>query len=316
MARYRRGLPQLGGDLFLTDAGLETDLIFNRGIEIREFAAHTLLPDAAGRQALTDYYRRFLSLAGELDAGFILDTQTWKAHPHWAEALGADDQALRRANRESAEYVVALREEFAGNEKPIVLNGFIGPRGDAYAPETEVAEHEAENYHATQVGWLAETGIDMVTAMTFAQSPEAVGVVRAASAAGLPAVVSFTVETDGRLPSGQPLGEAIEFVDRETDSAAAYFMINCAHPDHFFHILDDSDWAKRIRGVRCNASRMSHAELDDAEQLDDGDPVEFGESYGALKARMPWLNVFGGCCGSDFRHVAEAARHLTASRQR
>jgi homocysteine S-methyltransferase len=311
MANYRRELPQLTGDLFLTDAGIETDLMFNHGIEIREFAAHTLLPDQAGREALANYLRGFLSLAKQHDAGLILDSQTWKAHMHWAGDLDADEQELHDANQDAIAFIAGLRDEFADNGKPIVLNGVIGPRGDAYAPEAEVAASESEEYHARQIGWLAGTEVDMVTALTFTQSDEAIGVVRAARSAGLPIVISFTVETDGRLPTGQPLEEAIRAVDEATDSAAAYFMVNCAHPDHFFHVLDDADWAQRIRGLRCNASRLSHAELDECEELDDGDPVELAEQYKSIMKTMPWLNVFGACCGSDLRHVTEIARAVT-----
>jgi homocysteine S-methyltransferase len=150
----------------------------------------------------------------------------------------------------------------------------------------------------------------MVTAMTFTQSDEARGLVLAARQAGLPVVVSFTVETDGRLPTGQPLDEAIEAVDHATAAAAAYFMVNCAHPDHFAHVLGDTPWARRIRGIRCNALRRSHAELDASTSLDAGDPVELSQQYSAIRARMPWLNVFGGCCGSDLRHVTQIARAL------
>lgn len=308
MSKYRNGLPQLSGDLFLTDAGLETDLIFNHGIEIREFAAHTLLPDAHGREAVANYLRGFLSLAKTCDAGFVLDSQTWKAHLHWAEDLAETEQELHAANRDAIAFIAELRDEFSENNKPIVLNGVIGPQGDAYAPEGRLAASEAEKYHSKQIGWLAETEVDMVTALTFTQSHEAIGLVRAARAAGLPVVISFTVETDGRLPTGQPLNEAIAAVDDATDGAAAYFMVNCAHPDHFFDALDDSDWARRIRGLRCNASRLSHEELDECEVLDDGDPVELADQYKAITTTMPWLNVFGGCCGSDLRHVAEIAK--------
>ena len=311
MRKYRQGLPQLSGELFLTDAGIETDLIFNHGIEIREFAAHTLLPDPAGREALRNYFREFLSLANEHDAGFILDSQTWKTHMHWAADLGEDEQELHDANEASIAFIAGLRNEFSGNSKPIVLNGSIGPRGDAYAPEAEVAADEAEEYHAKQLGWLAETEVDMVTALTFTQSDEAIGVVRAARELGLPIVVSFTVETDGRLPTGQSLAEAILAVDDATNSAAEYFMVNCAHPDHFIEVLDDTEWARRIRGLRCNASRLSHAELDECEVLDDGDPVELGEQYGSIANKMPWLNVFGSCCGSDLRHVRQIAHVMT-----
>lgn len=310
MALYRDNLPQLGGDLYLTDAGLETDLIFNHDIEIREFAAHTLLPDDATRDSMANYFRGFLQLAKDTDAGFIVDTQTWKAHRHWSSDLGESVEELEATNRASVEFIAALREEFAGNTKPIVLNAPIGPRGDAYAPEDLISAEDAEAYYVEQLGWLADTELDMVTALTFTQASEAIGLVRAALTTGFPAVVSFTVETDGRLPTGQPLGEAIDEVDSETGDAAAYFMVNCAHPEHFSAVLETDGWARRIRGLRCNASRKSHEELDNSETLDDGNPQELGHQVADMVRQLPWINVIGGCCGSDLRHVREIHRAL------
>lgn len=308
MGKYRTELPQLSGDLFLTDAGLETDLIFNQGIEIREFAAHTLLSERKGREALLNYFRGFLNLANDNDAGFILDSQTWKAHSHWATDLGANEDELRKANFDAIDFIADIRDEYSSNGKPIVLNGLIGPRGDAYAPDTLLAAEASEKYHSKQIEWLAGTQVDMVTALTFTQSSEAIGVVRAAQKFGLPIVVSFTVETDGKLPTGQTLAEAITTVDSGTNSGASYFMVNCAHPDHFIEDLTNEDWARRIKGLRCNASRMSHAELDECEVLDDGNPIELASEYKDISLKMPWLNIFGGCCGSDLRHVTEIAK--------
>ena len=310
MTLYRNALPQLSGGIFLTDAGLETDLIFNRGVEIREFAAHTLLPEPRGRAAIERYFEGFLSLARDMDVGYILDTVTWKAHRHWASALGETPAELRAANEASAALAAELRER-ARNPRPVVLNAVIGPRGDAYRPEQKIAADDAERYYGEQLGWLVSTEIDMVTGLTFNQASEAIGLVRAAGAAGLPAVISFTVETDGRLPDGQPLGEAIEAVDDGTGAAAAYFMVNCAHPDHFADALAGG-WARRVLGIRANASRRSHAELDDAPDLDAGDPHELGQLYAGLLQRLPWLNVFGACCGGDLRHVRSIARAIAA----
>lgn len=303
-------LPQLAGRIFLTDAGLETDLIFNHGVEIRGFAAHTLLPIPADREKMAAYFRGYLRLAQELGTGYILDAPTWKTHPHWAADLGEDEAAQRRVNHEAIAFVAGLRDEFLDAGGPILLNAVIGPRGDAYAPDATISAAQAESYHATQLGWLAETEVDMVTALTHTQGDEAAGFSRAAKAAGLPHVISFTVETDGRLPTGETLAEAIVKVDAASDGAAAYFMVNCAHPDHFAGELTDAGWARRIRGLRCNASRKSHAELDASETLDDGNPDELARQYAEIKARMPWLNVFGGCCGSDLRHVTAIARRV------
>lgn len=310
MAVYRDALPQLGGEFFLTDAGLETDLIFNHGIEIPVFAAHTLLGDPQGQAAMQHYFEGFLELARELDAGFILDAPTWRAHAHWADELGCDEAELRRANEAAVTFAEGLRAA-AGNRRPVVINAVIGPRGDAYRPEQVIAAEDARAYYAQQLGWLKPTAADLVSALTFNQASEATGFVQAAEAAGFPAAVSFTVETDGRLPTGQSLGEAIAEVDSATAGAAAYFMVNCAHPDHFAGVLDPgSGWARRIRGIRANASRRSHAELDEAPELDAGDPHELAADYVALARRLPWLNIFGGCCGSDLRHVRAIASAL------
>jgi S-methylmethionine-dependent homocysteine/selenocysteine methylase len=310
MARYRNALPQLSGDVFLTDAGVETDLIFNHGIEIREFAAFTLLPTPTGRAALMRYFEGFLTLARERNTGFVLDSVTWKAHAHWAKSLGMNIAELRAANEESIRFIADLRDRFSANAKPIVLNAVIGPRGDAYRPEAKIAMEDADAYFAEQLGWLAATDADMITALTFNQAGEAAGLARAARAVGMPVVVSFTVETNGALPNGQSVADAITQVDEATDRYPAYYMINCAHPDHFTSTLEDVAWARRIRGVRANASRKSHAQLDASTTLDAGDPQELAGQYRQLAQRMPWLNVFGGCCGTDLRHVTAISRSL------
>ncbi len=312
MSRYRHSLPQLSGDLFLTGAGLETDLMFNHGIEVKHFASHTLLPDKVGRQALTNYYRGLLTLAQETGAGFILETETFKAQMFWAETFGATEDELHEINNQAVAFAAGLRGEFSANEQPIILNGGVGSQGDAYNPEPKVAAEQAEHYHAKQLSWLAQTDIDMVTGY-FPESVEPVGFVRASRNSGLPAAVSLTLETDGRLHTGQPLQEAIESIDEATDNGAAYFMVHCVHPDHLPGIIEGADWARRIRGIRCNASRKSHAELNESETLDDGNPVELGSQYKEIKSRMPWVNIVGGCCGTDLRHVTQIARAIAGS---
>jgi S-methylmethionine-dependent homocysteine/selenocysteine methylase len=305
MPKYRDSLPQLSNKLFITDAGLETDIIFNKGMEIREFAAHTLLPIPKGKEVLREYFTGFVELAREMGVGYILDSPTWKAHMHWAKDLGQTEEELHQANKDAVAFVADIRDKYADSDLPIVLNGVIGPRGDAYAPEVEIVVDEAEAYHSKQMSWLAETEVDMVTALTFPQCDEAIGAVKAAKKYGLPIAVSFCVELDGHLPNGQSLENAITAVDAATDNYTSYFMVNCAHPDHFSKEMTGEDWSQRIQGVRCNASRMSHAELDNAEVLDDGDPVELAGQYAEMLNTMPWMHIFGACCGSDIRHVRE-----------
>ena len=296
-------LPQLEGQLFLTDGGIETTLIFHRGLDLPLFAAFVLLKDEQGTQALRDYYEPYLDLAFERDLGFVLESPTWRASPRWASELGYGAEELDSVNRKAIALMEELRDAYAGAGE-IVISGCIGPQDDGYSPDTKLSAGEAQDYHAVQIGTFADASADMVCAITMTYADEAIGIARAAQDAGLPAAISFTLETDGRLPSGQGLGEAIEEVDAETGSAPAYYMINCAHPTHFEGVLEGgAAWAHRIRGLRANASTKSHAELEEAEELDEGDPDDLGPRYAALRERLPNLNVLGGCCGTDHRHV-------------
>jgi S-methylmethionine-dependent homocysteine/selenocysteine methylase len=302
---YRQGLPQLEDRLFLTDGGIETTLIFHRGLDLPLFAAFVLLKAEAGAGALREYYEPYVALADEQDLGFVLESPTWRANPRWAAELGYSTEQLDRANREAIALMETVRSE-RKSEAPSVISGCIGPHDDGYNPSVRLSADQAEEYHAQQIGTFSDTAADMVTAITMTYPDEAIGIVRAATAAGIPAAISFTLETDGRLPNGQALGDAIEEVDGATDNAAAYFMINCAHPTHFEDVVQaDEPWRERIRGLRANASMRSHAELDEAEDLDEGDPAGLGARYAALTDHLRHLNVVGGCCGTDHRHVGE-----------
>ena len=297
-------LPQLSDRVFLTDGGVETDLMFNHGHDLPCFASIVMVNTNSGRSALEAYYRPYLELAGRLGHGFILESPTWRASSDWAGPLGYDCESLDRANEAAIELMRSLREAYAAGGNPIVVSGCVGPRGDGYQPTEMMTADEAQSYHHRQLGCFARAGADMAAAVTMTYADEAIGIVRAAASHGLPVAVSFTTETDGRLPDGATLAEAIDRVDDATDHGPAYYMINCAHPDHFAGALDQGErWTNRIRGIRANASRMSHAELDEAEQLDDGDPREFGDLYRTLRDRFPQLTVLGGCCGTDHRHI-------------
>jgi len=300
---HRTELPQLGDQVFLTDGGIETTLIFHEGLDLPLFAAFDLLKDDEGTEALRRYYEPYLELARERGLGFVLESPTWRASPRWAGELGYSADQLDDLNRRAIALMEQLRDAHEGSG-PIVISGCIGPQGDGYDPQGMLSADEARAYHSVQIGTFADTSADMVCAITMTYADEATGVTRAALDAGLPAAISFTLETDGRLPSGQGLGEAIEQVDAETDSGPAYYMINCAHPTHFDSVIEGgAPWAGRIRGLRANASTKSHAELDEAEELDEGDPDDLGPRYAALRGKLPNLNVLGGCCGTDHRHV-------------
>lgn len=303
MTRYRSALPQLSNKSFLTDGGLETTMVFHEKIDLPCFAAFDLLSHAKGLETLMAYYESYASLAVQNNLGFILETVTWRAGPDWIAEIGYPADALEKICRDSVEILLPLRDRYDSAATPMVISGQLGPRGDGYDGARAMSADLACAYHARQIGALAATEADMVSALTLPYAEEAIGIARAAVEAGIPSVISFTVETDGRLPSGQPLSEAIIEVDEATDSAPAYYMINCAHTTHFEHVLEDASWAKRIRATRANASCLSHAELDESPTLDEGDPAAFGREHRALVERFPHINILGGCCGTDLRHV-------------
>ena len=305
--RYRLALPQLGGEVFLTDGGIETTLIFHEGLDLPHFGAFHLLANEAGREALRRYFAGHAALARRHRVGFILESATWRANADWGRRLGYDAEELARANRQAIELLAELRADLETAATPMVVSGCVGPRGDGYDPGQLMDADQAFAYHREQIEVFAGTDADMVTAITMTNTSEAIGVARAARAAGLPSAISLTVETDGRLPTGQPLEEAIREIDRATDGSPAYYMINCAHPTHFMDILDGGDWMERLRGLRANASRCSHAELDEATELDEGDPEELGRQYAELRRRFPGITVLGGCCGTDRRHIERIA---------
>jgi S-methylmethionine-dependent homocysteine/selenocysteine methylase len=314
MAKYRHQLPQLNGAFFLTDSGLETTLIFHDGIDLPYFAAFDLLKNETGRAALRRYFASHASIAKAKGCGFILESPTWRASSDWGTKLGYGDADIAEVNRQAIAMLVEQRGIFETGNSPMVISGCVGPRGDGYNPGEMMTAEEAEAYHARQIGAFAQTEADMVTAITMTYEAEAVGVTRAARAAGLPVVISFTVETDGNLPSGQTLKNAIEAVDAATGEGPAYYMINCAHPDHFAGALAANEsWVKRIKGLRANASRLSHAELDEAEELDDGNPEELGRQYRDLQRVLGHVTVMGGCCGTDHRHIEAIGQACTTA---
>jgi len=309
MPKYRNELPQLSGSIFLTDGGIETTLIFHEGLDLPHFAAFHLLTDARGREALHNYFRTYANLARDYGVGLLLESATWRANPDWGRKLGYSGAALTEVNRKAIELLQTIRDEFENEKTKVVISGCVGPRGDGYTPADLMDAEEARQYHLEQIGIFSNTDADMVTAMTMNYVDEAIGITNAAKSVGMPIVISFTVETDGRLPSGQSLKDAIENLDAATNHAPAYYMINCAHPTHFESQLASGEpWVGRIRGLRANASAKSHAALNDSSELDEGNAVELGLQYRRLAGKLGRLNVLGGCCGTDHRHVEEICK--------
>jgi S-methylmethionine-dependent homocysteine/selenocysteine methylase len=308
VSKYRHRLPQLRNSLFLTDGGLETTLVFHEKIDLPYFAAFDLLKNEAGIAQLRRYFETYTGIALDRQVGIVLEAPTWRANPDWAAKLGYDEASLADANRTAIGLLLEVRAALETAATPIVISGNLGPRGDGYRPDARMSVSEAARYHGAQIRTFADTDADMVAAFTMNYVEEALGIAQAARAAGMPLAVSFTVETDGKLPSGQSLIEAIGRVDAETDEYPVYYLINCAHPSHFENVLEElGAKVRRIRGLRANASRRSHAELDASTDLDAGNPDELGGEYRALSRKLPALTVVGGCCGTDDRHVAAIA---------
>ncbi|MBL0372892.1 homocysteine S-methyltransferase family protein [Rhizobium sp. KVB221] len=303
MAKYRHDLPQLKGGDFLTDGGMETTFVFHRGMELPHFASFPLLDTDEGRAEIVRYFEPYIEIARTRGVGFILDSPTWRANPDWGPRLGYDEDGLIALNIRSIEFLESLRRRWETPETPIVLEGVIGPRGDGYkAGNMDPAD--AEDYHSLQIEAFSRSSADVVAAFTMNTTGEAIGIARAAKAAAMPCVISFTVETDGGLVNGTSLREAIELTEEATGGSPIYYMVNCAHPTHFDQALKNGDkWVKRIVGIRANSSTKSHQELDESTEIDIGDPVDLGRRYRALRKDYPDMRILGGCCGTDHRHL-------------
>ncbi|MBZ5738721.1 homocysteine S-methyltransferase family protein [Nocardioides mangrovi] len=290
----------LAGARHVSDGGLETDLIFHHGVDLPEFAAFPLVEDDAGRALLRDYYDGYAAVARRAGAGLTMESPTWRANPDWGARVGYDAAGLDRANTAAIGFLRGLAD---GYDLPDVrVIGAIGPRGDGYVAGERVDPDEAADYHSAQVAAFAGAGADLVAAYTLTGAEEGIGIVRAARAAGVPVLVGFTVETDGRLPDGTSLREAVERVDAAAEPDG--YVVNCAHPTHIAPGLEAGDWLSRIVQVNPNASTMTHEELDAAEELDEGDLGLLASSLTALRPQLPSLGIVGGCCGTDARHVA------------
>jgi S-methylmethionine-dependent homocysteine/selenocysteine methylase len=309
MTKYRIDLPQQSMSTFMTDGGLETDLIFNKGIDLPEFAAFDLLKNEEGKEVLSKYYLDYLNVSKQKCSGFILEAPTYRANPDWALKIGYSLESLDAMNRTAVQEMEKIRNDYENENFKIAISVCIGPRGDGYSPDNKMSIKMAEEYHSVQIKTIADTNADLVSALTVNYNEEAIGIVNAAKKNNIPVVISYTVETDGKLPSGESLEEAIISLDNITDNYVSYFMINCAHPDHFVNVLDpDSNWTNRIKGIRANASCKSHSELDESETLDEGDKEQLARRYKHLKTLLPNLNIIGGCCGTDHTHMEEICK--------
>jgi S-methylmethionine-dependent homocysteine/selenocysteine methylase len=311
MGITKQKLPQLADKICITDGGMETDLMFHHQLDLPELAAYDLLRHQQGYETLLNYYKTYAELAQRYQLGLVLETPTWRANADWGHKIGDSPQDLEKFNLQSVKLIEDIRGKYGDEDVPIVISGLLGPHGDGYTPSQIMTVSEAQDYHSVQIATFAQSNVDMIAAHTLNYVEEAIGITLAAQEYGLSVCISFTVETDGKLPTGTTLEQAIHIVDKATDHGPAYYMINCAHPTHFSHLFNtQNSWLKRVKGLRGNASCLSHAELNESATLDEGSPTQFGAELGDLKSISPHLTVLGGCCGTDYRHIEQICKNL------
>ena len=302
---------RINANTFLTDGGLETDMIFTKNIDLPHFAAFPLLDNPKHMNTLQMYYSAYLDVAKKNGTGYILESPTWRANKDWGFKLGYNEQDLFRVNQKAIQCLKELKEIYKNDICDIFISGLIGPRGDGYTIDTKMTALEAHSYHLLQIKAFKKAEVDMVSAITLTYTEEAIGATLAAKENNLPIVISLTVETDGKMPNGDSLEKAIYQIDKATSDYPLYYMINCAHPSHFIDVIrTQNNWTSRIKGIRANASCKSHAELDEATELDAGNVDELGQWHAILNKYLPGLSVYGGCCGTDASHIESICKHI------
>lgn len=300
---------------YLTYGGNETYLLFVQGFPLREFCAFEVFEDeAAWTRLVSGLLAPIAKAAADSKMGLMTDCLVWRASADYARRLGTADVATlnERAVRRTRDFLAGWRDGSASAKAcPVIVSADHGPRGDGYAVTGRVAADAAYDYHAPQVEALAAAGVDLLVPLTMTSLQETLGILRAAQRHGLPALVSPTIEPDGKLPDGTPLGDFVRAVDEATAGYPVAFMVNCVHPTHLEPILRGGRergeaWVSRIRGLRANASAKTHAELDNSTELDRGDPVALAAGVQSLQ-RTYDLSVVGGCCGTDAEHLQRIA---------
>ncbi|MDX6699650.1 MAG: homocysteine S-methyltransferase [Solirubrobacteraceae bacterium] len=306
------GFPQpQPGVLHLTEGGQETELMYKHGHELPEFAMYPLLDDPRALADLTDMYTRYLEVAAAHGFVAVMGGLDYRASPDWASKLGISSDGLAEFQLRSIEFLRDVARPFQGQVPRILIAGIVGPRGDAYGRDRTITAAEAEEYHGVQIETLSRAGVDLVSAMTFNNVPEGVGLARAAAKAGLPLSLSFMVDPAGRLLTGPTLKDAVEAVDEQAgDARPDFYGINCSHPIEFEPALVDGPWLQRIRSLRPNASMAEKQALCQIGHLEAGDPEALGAHMGALARRLPHIDVWGGCCGTWDDHLRAIARRL------
>jgi homocysteine S-methyltransferase len=301
---------------YLTEGGQETEIMYKYGYELPSFALFPLLDNPGAVTELRGMYGRYLDTAARHGFGVVIGALDYRASPDWGSLLGYSSEQLAEMQMRSISFLREVAQPYQARVPALLYAGIVGPRGDAYETNQTITADEAEEYHGAQLATLARAGVDLVEAMTFTSVPEMVGLSRAASLAGLPLSISFTLDNSTRqLPSGPTLKDAIETIDAQTgDDRPAFYGINCSHPLEFMPAIEPGPWFERVRCLRPNAAMMDKISLCTLGHLESGDPVELGELMGGLARQYPHIDMWGGCCGTWETHLDEIARNVYAAR--
>jgi homocysteine S-methyltransferase len=306
--------PQSDDLIYLTEGGFETELMYLHGFELPCFAAFHLLDSTKGYQAVRDLYARVCDVAAAESTGLLLGWLNYRASPDWGAKLGLSPEALRAATLRSIAMLADLRKSYAGQVPHFAISDAIGPRGDAYGTGGAITEAEAEDYHSVQLETLKHSDVDVIWAATQNNVPEVIGMARAARALGLEIAVAWSLNAESRLSSGPTLAEAITRTDAAVPGVVAWHSLTCSHPLEFTPALTPGPWTDRLRCIRPNAAAMDKIALCKLGHLEDGDPVELGRQMGDVARRYPAMDIWGGCCGTDHRHLSEIVRNVQAVR--
>lgn len=305
------------GAPILADAAIETRIMFETRVRMDpHIQVAALLERPRGRAALREIYATYLDVAWAHGLPIVMGTPTFRASRRYVErARRPAAETVRRLNTEAVAFLNEIRDQ--GEHDPVFLAGVIGPYGDAYSPDDCLNHLDGADYHLEQVRALAEAGVDALFAPTFPSIEEAHGVAMAMATTELPYAIGFVLDHRGRMLDGTYLHDAIERIDNAVVPAPAWYAISCVHPTVARTALADLASAgggalTRLREVKANGSRLAPDELVSLDHADSDEPDIFGEAMHQLGIDFD-VQILGGCCGTDSRHLAALARRLEAA---
>ncbi len=301
---------QQAGRYFITEGGIETEIMYKWGFEMPHFAMFPLLDNPQAAAAIKGMYRRYLDVVAKYKQSALIGGFDYRASPDWGNLLGYSASALRDANLQSIQFLRDVAEEYKSDIDQALFSGCVGPRGDAYQTKNTMDRYQAAEYHAIQLETLKLANVDLAWALTFGDPEEAIGVCMAAESLDIPLAVSFSLDSSHHLNTGGSFSKAVEYVDEQTNNFPEFYSLNCSHPDEFNPAIKQGKWINRVRCFRPNATKMDKISLCKLGHLEEGDPVELGYQMSDLHSRFPHIDIWGGCCGTCDTHLEQIVSHL------